>query len=143
MSHPRAIALQCVSRPRSQRQGVTLICVVACLAVATLLLGTMLKTTVLTRRQVHTERHLRQAQWLVEAGAERAAFRLGNDADYTGERWSLQPEAIVGTHAGVVNISVNRRAKELVTVRVVAEYPAGGVTTIRRTRDFQISLPQE
>lgn len=120
-----------------------MICVVACLAVATLLLGGMLKATLLTMRQIRTERHLRQTEWLVQAGAERAAFRLASDVEYTGEVWSLAAEEIVGTDAGVVSISVSRESTDRVSVRVVAEFPAGSVASIRRTREFLIAQPND
>lgn len=130
-----------MSRPR--KRGAALICVVACLAVATLLLGGMLKTALLTMRQVRTERHLRQTEWLVQAGAERAAFRLASDVGYTGEEWSLAADEIVGTEPGLVTISVSRDSTDRASVRVVAEFPAGSAASIRRTREFLIGLPQD
>jgi type II secretory pathway pseudopilin PulG len=122
---------------------VVLVCVVVCLAIATLLVATTLQTTLRTRRQIQTERHLRQAQWLVQAGAERAAFRLANDARYDGERWPLTAEAIVGSHPGLVSISVDRESADRARVRVVAEYPSRGAASIRRTRDFHVDLSED
>jgi len=120
-----------------------LICVVASLAVAAVLAAAMLKSTLLTMRQIRTEGRLRQAQWLVQAGAERAAFRLTSDPEYTGEQWSLTADAIVGTDPGLVTISVTRPSKDRASVRVVAEYPSGEATSIRRTRDFLVDLLNE
>ena len=128
---------------RSKRPGVALVCVVACLAAVTLLLGGMLKATVLTSRQVRVERQLRQTEWLVQAGAERAAFRLANDAGYTGEEWKLAADEIAGTDSGVVTISVQRDSTDQATVQVVAEYPSDSTAAIRRTRDFLFSLRQD
>lgn len=96
----------------------------------------------MTMRQVRTERHLRQTEWLVQAGAERAAFRLASDVEYAGEVWSLAADQIDGTNPGVVNISVRRDSTDRASVRVVAEFPADRVASIRRTRDFLIDLPQ-
>ena len=103
----------------------------------------MLKRTLLTKRQMRTEKHLRQTEWLVQAGAERAADRLANDVKYNGERWPLAADAIVGTAPGLVSISVRRDSMDRASVRVVAEYPSGGATSIRRTREFLVDLPQE
>ena len=128
---------------RKQKRGAVLVCVVACLAVATLLLAGMLKKTVLTKQQIRTERYLRQAEWLVQAGAERAAFRLASNAEYTGELWSLAADAIVGTDPGVVRISVSGASTDRANVRVIAEYPSGSVASIRRTREFLIDLNQD
>ena len=119
-----------------------MVCVVVCLAVATILLAGMLQRTLLTKRRIRTERHLRQAEWLVQAGAERAAFRLASDEEYTGELWSLAADAIVGTDSGVVSISVNGDSTDRASVRIVAEYPSGSAASIRRTREFLIDLNQ-
>jgi hypothetical protein len=89
------------------------------------------------------EKHLRQTEWLVEAGVERAAFRLMNDEEYNGEQWPLPADEIVGTHPGLVSITVRRESMGPATVRVVAEYPAGEATSIRRTREFLVDLPHE
>ena len=107
------------------------------------MIGGMLKRTLLTRRQIRTESHLRQTEWLVQAGAERAAFRLANEAQYDGERWPLAADAIVGTAPGVVSISIQRDSPDRASVRVVAEYPSGEDTSIRRTREFLVDLPQQ
>ena len=144
-------------RYKTQRQrkpqGVALICVIVCLAVITMLIAGMFKRTLLTRRQLRTERNLRQAQWLAQAGAERAAFRLANDAEYSGEVWALAAESIVGSDPGVVSISVNHDATgydapdhdamDRVTVQVTADYPSGNVASVRRTREFLIDLPKQ
>ncbi len=122
-------------------RGAVLICVIVCLAVATLLLATMLKRTLQVRRQLRTERNARQTEWLAQAGAERAAFRL-SDPDYEGERWMLPADAIVGSDPGVVSISVGRNSADQASVEVVAEYPSESVFSIRRTRKFLIDLPQ-
>ena len=131
------------SRQARSKRGVVLICVIACLTIVTLMLGGMLKRTLLTKRQSRAERNLRQTQWLVQAGAERAAFRLRDDAQYEGERWSLPPEAIVGSHPGVVNITVDQQTDKRANVLVVAEYPAGSETSVRRTREFHVDLSQQ
>ncbi len=142
MSHSRKDTRRIKSQRQTRKRGAVLVCVIVCMAVATLLLGGMLKKTLMTRRQIRTERHARQTQWLVQAGAERAAFRLTGNAEYNGEVWSLAADAIVGTDPGVVNISVNRDSTDRATVLVVAEYPSGKATSIRRTRKFLIDLPQ-
>ena len=136
-------SMRCYKSQRHPRKrGAVLVCVIACLAVAALLLAGMLKRTLLTMRQIRTERHVRQTEWLVQAGAERAAFRLASDEEYTGELWSLAADAIVGTDPGVVSISVNGDSTDRASVQVVTEYPSGSAASIRRTREFLIDLNQ-
>jgi hypothetical protein len=103
----------------------------------------MLKRTLLARRQMRTEWHLRQTQWLVQAGLERAARRVASDAQYLGERWSLEADTIAGTAPGLVTIAVRHESTGRANLRIVAEYPSGGAAAIRRTREFVVNRPQE
>ena len=142
MSHPRLCTRRSKAKRQPQKKGVVLVCVIVCLAVVALILAGMLKRTLLTRQQIRTERNARQTQWLVQAGAERAAFFLARDSKYKGEQWSLPADAIAGTEPGAVSISVSRDATDRANVQIVAEYPSGNVFAIRRTREFLIDLSQ-
>ena len=122
------------------RRGVVLICVVVCLSVVTMMLGAMLKTTLLTQRQLRVERNLRQAEWLLQAGLERAAFRLAQEPDYQGETWQLDAAQIVGPDAGQVTIEVTREfPDDIATVRVVAQYPLDSPYAIQRSHTFALA----
>ena len=112
-----------------------LVVALVCLLIVMSLLGGMLKGALRERRQLRQQRDLRQAELLLEAGADRAAFRLAADADYAGETWSVPAEEIIGLGAGQVEIETVRDASDgPFQVRVVAEYPLGGESSIRRTR---------
>ncbi len=131
------------SRSRSRRRprnGAVLVCVVICLSVTTVMLTSMLKTTVLAQRRLRAEGDLRQAEWLIDAGLERAVFQLARETGYEGETWHLEAEQLAGSDAGEVTIEVTRDpAASIVQLRVAADYPLKSRSPVRRSRVFNVS----
>jgi hypothetical protein len=124
------------------RRGAVLVAALVCLLIVMAMLGAMLQGTLRSRRQMHVQRDLRQCELLLQAGALRAAFRLANEADYRGETWAVPAEAVVGTGEGQVTITASRPAEgQPWQLDVVAEYPLGGDSSIRRSRT--ISVPSK
>lgn len=124
-------------RREPRRRGAILVVALVVLLVVTAIVGSMVKRAVAARRQLRTERDLRQTELLVDAGAARAAVRLAADGDYRGETWRLKADDILGLDPGEVTIKVSQPAGERAwTIRVIAEYPAGRETSVRRTRTF-------
>jgi hypothetical protein len=105
------------------------------------LIGSMLQSALRSRRQLHAERDLRQTECLLEAGADRAAFRLRGDADYAGETWDVSAAEIIGRGDGQVVIEVKVADGGGRHVRVLAEYPRGSELSIRRSRTFIVQVP--
>jgi hypothetical protein len=124
---------------RAHRRGALLVAALVCMSVVMAILSGMLQGTLRARRQLHRERDLRQTELLVEAGAERAAFRLAREPDYRGEAWQLSSDQIVGRGDGRVTLTASRASDdEPWQLRVVAEYPLGGNFSIQRSRTFLI-----
>jgi hypothetical protein len=125
-------------RSRNQRSGSIVIVALVCLLVVMGLAASMIQGALRDRRHMRTLRDLRQTELLIEAGVDRAAFQLTDD-DYRGETWDVPAEEIVGRGAGRVVIEASRDGDdEPWQVRVAAEYPLGGETSIRRTRTFTV-----
>jgi hypothetical protein len=141
---------------RIRRRGMTVVAVLACLIVLTLLGAALLKLG-LARRQFDRdfERRL-QADWLVESGVDRALARLASERDYTGETRQLSaadlglPEtggAAQGlketrSPAAVITIAVDR-PKELAgrcRIRVQADYSTAGAHRCRSSQELLIDL---
>jgi hypothetical protein len=102
-------------------------------------LGSMLQGALCARRQLHAERDLRQTEFLLQAGADRAAFRLSNETDYRGETWNVPAQQLVGSGDGQVTICASRDSEEKPwQLRIVAEYPLGGELSIRRSQTFLV-----
>lgn len=58
----------------SHRRGAVLIVALVCMLVMMSIVGGMLQGAVLARRQLHEQRDLRQAEAILEAGADRAFY---------------------------------------------------------------------
>src|SRR5262245_54780769 len=128
-----------VLRSRYGREGAVLVVTLVSLLVVAIILGNMFRGVVRAHRQLHRERDLRQTELLLQAGCDRAVASLvANDA-YRGETWNLPADAIVGTAAGRVTIMPSREeGQNAWSVSVLAEYPHGSDTSIRRSRTFQL-----
>ena len=128
--------LRCQPRTTA-RSGAVIVAALVCLLIVMTMIGAMLQTAMRARRQMHAERDLRQTELLLQAGMQRAAVRIANESEYRGETWSLPADQIAGRSDGRVSIVTSRASNgEPWQVRVVAEYPLGGETSIRRSRTF-------
>ena len=128
-------------RRSHRRSGMVLIVALVCLLILTSIIGTMLQTSLRSRRQLHSQRDLVQCELLLQAGLNRAAFRLSGESDYEGETWNVPAEALVGSGGGQVTIEATRESDdEPWKVRVAAEYPIGSERSIRRSRTTTIPL---
>jgi hypothetical protein len=103
------------------------------------MIASMLQNAISGRRHLRAERDRRQAELLVQAGADRAASLLASEPDFRGDTWNLPAAAIVGSGAGRVTTEVTRAAAESLQVRVVAEYPTDRDFPVRRSHTFQLT----
>ena len=122
---------------KSSRQGAVLIAALVCLLVVMSILGSMLQGAIVARRQLHAERDLRQTELLLQAGVDRAAFRLAGESDYRGETWEIPAEEIIGLGNGRVTIAATRASDTTPwQLDVIAEYPVGSQRSVRRSGTF-------
>lgn len=128
---------------RANRRGAVLIFALVALMVISAIAAATLKTVIAQHRQAHREQRRLQSVWLAEAGLERAAARLAQDAGYKGETWEIPADVLEADKPGRVIIQVesadNPPARRLVTVTAVfppdAEY--------RSRTEKQISVDPE
>ncbi|QDV33037.1 hypothetical protein [Tautonia plasticadhaerens] len=130
-------------RHRSDRRrgGAALVALV-CLSLIAMVVAGLLRLGASRAAGLDAVARRAQADWLVEAGLERAALRVSRDPDYGGETWDLPAEAL-GGRAGSVVIEVERGeggASGPRVVRVRADYPSDGDPSrrVRRTKVFQV-----
>jgi type II secretory pathway component PulK len=127
---------------RVSRSGAVLVAALVCLLIVISILGTMLRATLRTGRQLHVERDRRQAELLLQAGADRAARLLASNSQFRGDTWTLPAEAILDQGGGTVTTSLARESEELPwQLQVSAEYPLGRDFSIRRSRTFLVEAP--
>jgi Tfp pilus assembly protein PilX len=137
-------------------RGMTVVAVLVCLIIVTLISGAVLKVNVAQRELARSQERRLQAEWLAESGAQRAVARLARDHDYAGETWSLSAhdlgrseraptdplpgkaetaEAQVKIIVDRVPDSTNRRR-----VRIRADYPLDMRGRSRHSKEIMIDL---
>lgn len=127
---------------RRRCQGSILIAALVCLLIIVAIIGSMLAAALTAGRQLCAERDLRQCELLLQAAADRAAHRLATERDYRGETWNVSADKIAGGGDGKVTIEHSSGPQEKnQSLTIIAEYPAGSETSIRRSRIF--SLPNK
>jgi type II secretory pathway component PulK len=128
-----------IRRASHRQNGAVLVASLVCLLVVMAIIGTMLRQALHYQRQLLAERDLRQAELLVDAGVARAATRLAANPNYRSETWNLPPDSVTNSGQGRVTIALSSVAGQpALTANVVAEYPIGGETSIKRTRIVQL-----
>ena len=131
-----------MSRKHPRRRGAVIVAALVCLLIVVALIGAMLQGSLRARRQLPVQRDLRQCELLLDAGLERAAYRLAREDDYRGETWQLPADEAASLDEGQITIAASRdSAAQPWQLHVVAEYPLGSEHSIRRSRTITISSP--
>jgi type II secretory pathway component PulK len=107
------------------RRGAILIVALVCLAVAAVLFVVLAKQAATEHRVSQSRQWAVQAQWLAEAGVERAVARLAADAAYNGETWSISAEQLASPSSAVVRIrteAIDDQPDRRI-IHVEADYP--------------------
>jgi type II secretory pathway component PulK len=130
------------SQSTIERSGAVMVAALICLTLTIVLLGTLLKTATTQRKQTRWETYRLQTDWLAESAIERAAQRLSEDAEYSGETWNIATENLGGRHSATIQIEVetSNDNSSVRTVIVAAKYPADGTQHAKRTKRVQIEL---
>jgi len=145
-----------VIQTRRSSRGMTVVAVLICLVVVTIVSGAVLKVGLAHRALVRAQEHRLQSEWLAESGVERALARLAVDREYTGEAWPIsaadlglpeRPPAARATEksdgaAAVVTIAVDRveGGGTRRRVRVQADYPRDAPGRSRHSKQVLIDL---
>jgi len=145
-----------VIQTRRPSRGMTVVAVLVCLVIVTVVSGAVLKVGLAHLALVRAQEHRLQAEWLAESGLQRALARLAVDRDYAGEAWPIsatdlglpvQPAAARTTQkadgaAAVVTIAVDRveGGGTRRRIRVQADYPRDAPDRSRQSKQVIINL---
>jgi len=145
-----------VARAKKPSRGMTVVAVLVCLVIVTLISGAILKASAARRLLTINQEHRLQAEWLAESGAQRAVARLTREREYTGETWSLSlddlgqnqraPAAKVSASsdktAARITITVERPPAEANRrrVHIQADYPLDEPRRARHSKEIMIDL---
>lgn len=126
---------------RDCRSGAVLVAALVSMLIVMGMIATLLQGTLRARRQLHTQRDVRQTELLLQAGVDRAASRLAHDASFSGETWDVPAAALAGGGEARVISDVSQTAgQDEWRIHVVAEFPLGSLASIRRSREFRIPM---
>jgi Tfp pilus assembly protein PilX len=125
---------------KDRQRGTILICVLTCLLIVTGLAVAMVKSALNARKAVRSELQQAQAQFLLEAGIQRAVDRLSRDANYQGETWELPAASLNDSAPAIVIITVTASADDSpAIVSVISQLPADSPLSVRRSHTFTLS----
>lgn len=114
--------------------GVIAVAVMIALIIIGLIAVGLLRLAATRRDQLRAEERRLQADWLAEAGIERAAMRLAESADYEGEAWEVSADELGGRLAATVRIKVEPATASGRRVEVRADYPKDDPGRARRSK---------
>jgi hypothetical protein len=119
-----------------------MIVALVCMTVSAVLIGSLLRLAVVDRRQVRTDQHRLQADWLAESAIGRAVYQLSNNPEYAGEQWDIPAAELGGRHAGRVEINVaspeDDEGRRVVTAAAV--YPTDATLFAKRTKTITLTV---
>ena len=128
-----------------RRRGAVIVPVLVCFVLIMLICAALVQLVFVERGVTRQDERRLQAEWLAEAGLERAAAKLSRNRGYAGETWDIPASALGGRDAGRVTIAVesskDKPAQRSVTVQ--ADYPLAPERRARQRRRLTIARGAE
>lgn len=139
-NRPPVAGCRVLSRRMPGRRGAILVVVFVCLAVMTLMFMAVARQASLAHQRAEASQRSLQAQWLAEAGVQRAVARLAADPAYRGETWRLAARDLGGRDDAEIRIQVEKPAgtAATATIRVEADYPPAAELRCRRVQEITV-----
>lgn len=127
---------QVFSHLENSRRGTALIVVMVCLMLVSAIMSSMLKSTLLQRKQMMKEQFRLQAEWILESALERAVLRRANDPKYQGEIWHISPLDLGTRYQGSAEITLKTEGKNarLLSIQAHVRYPDDAPFSVSRTK---------
>lgn len=128
-----------VARRGGRRSGAALIVAMICLLLVGALSTTLVRTALMQREQVERAQWQLQAEWLAEAGLERALANQQRDAAYAGETWrpTSSPQGpVIGRVT--IDVTAGGDASQGPVIRVTVDVPDDPVDRARVSRTWRV-----
>lgn len=124
----------------TNRRGFGLALAILCTGLLALIFGAILAMVVRERLVVRTHERRAQAEWLAQAGVERAAQALRSNPSYSGETWKISNKFLAGGSTGRVTIAVAAIEGQPRTKRItaIADFPVEEKRRARARLDVDI-----
>lgn len=125
----------------ARRRGTVVAAALVEFVVAAAILFGVLQSVVGHDRQMIKARHEVQAQWLAQAGIDRAVAQLRKSESYRGEIWHVPADELDGLDAAEVQIRVEPAEKSgELHLAVEARNPSDPIHGVKQTREATIHL---
>lgn len=126
---------------RSTRSGAVLIIALVAIAIFAALAATNIRSLLMHRQSVKTERDMIQVQLLCDAGCDRAASMVAADPEYLGEVWLDQRNSSTGNRMRVAIRVLRKEGQPIATVQASLEGRSYSPDRIQRTRTIALTAP--
>lgn len=126
---------------RSNRSGAVLIIALVAIAIFAALAATNIRSLLMHRQSVKTERDMIQVQLLCDAGCDRAASMVAADPEYLGEVWLDQRNSSTGNRMRVAIRVLRKEGQPIATVQASLEGRSYSPDRIQRTRTIALGAP--
>jgi type II secretory pathway component PulK len=126
-------------RHSSARHGAAALLVLVCLSFATVVATLLIKSGLAERTYVSRLEFANQADWLVEAGIDRAAAQLTRSASYKGETWPISFTRLDSPRTVLVRIKVKQDTDpKFRLIRVTAQLSGTGTPTLEIHKEVRV-----
>jgi hypothetical protein len=126
----------------STRRGVAALLVLICLSFATVVATLLVQAALAERKYANRIERTYQADWLVEAGIDRAAAQIANSSNYKGETWPISLKNSDRKLDATVHIELKPTADPHIrTARIKAEIHGDGPTKFESHKEVRLRLP--
>jgi type II secretory pathway pseudopilin PulG len=121
-----------------RRAGFALIGVMIVLVIASMLVVSWFKSISAQRDQLRMAEDRLAAEWLADGAIDRAAAKLRDNKDYTGETWAISAGELDAQDGAAIEIRVSPvdSHSDRRTIEIAADYPRG---SLRRAHVIRIS----
>jgi len=130
------------ARTTRRRSGLAAMVALVSISFATVIAAVILKAGVAEHGYMRRLERQSQADWLVEAGLDRAAAQLVRTPTYSGETWPIAASHLGGSQDAVVHIAINREASNSKrrTVHVTVVLDPKSVTPIETSKETTLAI---
>ncbi len=136
---PTALHRPHPSRRGTPRSGMVLVAAMICLLAATALCGNVVRSILLRHHDVVDAGVQLQAEWLCEAGLQRALAAARADPAYEGETWVVPKTSLPEANEATVVLTAIGGDSRRLTARVV--YSVGGLQRV--VVEQSVAVPTE
>jgi type II secretory pathway component PulK len=128
-------------RTHHRRQGALLVFAMIALLVSSMLAASLLKSSITAVRQLEREHWQLQAEWLADAGCQRALYRLRTEPDFRSEEWTIASNPASLSFDGVVRITIAPETENSGQWKIAAaaEYPKGTTDAVRVRKAWTVA----